>query len=239
MFNEINHQYSKYKNKELLWLPCDDNFVYQHNLKNNNNDLVKYNWIDCKFTYKFNSHGFRSNEFNHDDSILFLGCSLTVGIGLPLEHTWAHQVAKTLNLECLNLSIGGTGPDTAFRLAYHYIPQIKPKLVVFLDPPLGRFSLVSSNGNFYQFVTGDPEGIDPMFKKYYEHWISLEENLVLDSIKHRLALQSLCQEYHSKFVYVSYENVPFIDYGRDLVHPGINSNKVVAELVLDRINQNN
>jgi hypothetical protein len=240
MFNEITHQYSEHKNKELPWLVADDGNTYFKNLKINKDKLTEYNWVDRHFTYRFNSHGFRSDEFSNDDSVMFLGCSMTVGIGLPLEDTWAYQVAKTLNLKCFNLSIGGSGPDTAFRLANHYIPQIKPKLVVYLEPPPGRFSLLSANGEFYQFITGNLNFIDPMFRKYYEHWISLEENLTLNSLKHKLAIQAICQEHNIKFVFGnSYTDMPFVDYARDLIHAGVKSNKMLAELILDRINQNN
>lgn len=240
MFNEITHQYSEHKNKELLWLVADDGSTYLKNLKINKDKLIEYNWVDRQIKYTFNSHGFRSEEFSNDDSVMFLGCSMTVGIGLPVEDTWAYQVAKAVNLKCFNLSIGGAGPDTAFRLANHYIPQIKPKLVVYLDPPPGRFSLLSANGEIYSFITGNFTSIDPMFRRYYEHWISLEENITLNSLKHKLAIQAICREHNIKCVVGdSYTDMPFVDYARDLIHAGVKSNKMLAELILDRINQNN
>lgn len=240
MFNEIYHQYSQYRRKELNWLVPDHDFVYDRNLIENREKLEKYNWIDKQFTYKFNSHGFRCDEFSNDDSIMFLGCSMTMGIGLPLEDTWAYQVANSLNLKSVNLAIGGAGPDTAFRLANHYISQIKPKLVVFVDPPPGRFTLISDNKKFYSFITGTVDFIDPMFKTYYEHWLSMEENLTLDSLKHKLAIQAICQENNTKFVFAkSYTEMKFLDYARDLVHSGVKSNKDFAEIILNRINQNN
>ena len=123
-------------------------------------------------------------------------------------------------------------------MANHYIPQIKPKIVVYLEPPLGRFSLYSANSKFYNFNTGGIEWIEPIFVKFYQHWLSVEENLELDLLKHRLAIQLLCQQNNIKFIYQP-DSMPFIDYARDLVHPGVNSNKNLAELILDRINQNN
>lgn len=240
MFNEIRHQYSEHRSRELAWLPSDTDQHYQQNLISRYQELSNNNWVNKQFTYKFNSHGFRSEEFSQDDSIMFLGCSMTVSIGLPLEDSWAYQVAKNLNLKRFNLAIGGAGPDTAFRLANHYIPQITPKLVVYVEPPPGRFTLISADEEFYDFFTGQIDYINSDFRKYYEHWLSLEENLTLDSLKNKLAIQSLCQENNTKFVFAkSYTEMKFLDYARDLVHSGVKSNKDFAEIILNRINQNN
>ena len=242
MFNEIRHQYSHFKNKELPWLISDHKFKYDENLEKNRDQLEKYNWIDRYFTYKFNSHGFRSEEFSCDDSIMFFGCSHTVGIGLPLEDTWAYQIAQSVNLKRFNLSIGATGPDTAFRLANHYIPQIKPKIVVYVEPPPGRFALVSADNNIYDFNFFNGIVYSPLsqFKNFYEHWISLEENLEIHSLKHKLAIQALCQQYNIKFVFAESDTeMEVLDYARDLSHSGIESNKYFAEIILNRINQNN
>ena len=244
MFNEIIHQYSKYKNKELDWLISDYEITYENNLKNHREQLEKYNWIDKQFTYKFNSHGFRSEEFSNDNSIMFFGCSNTVGIGLPVEDTWAYMVAQRLNLKCFNLGIGATGPDTSFRLANHYIPQIKPNIVIYAEPHPSRFTLVGVD-DIYQFTTHNIVSIKygeiKEFNNFYEQWIVNEENIKLNSIKHKLSIQALCQQYNIKFVFAeSYSELPYdIDYARDLMHPGVESNKIFAELILSRINQSN
>jgi hypothetical protein len=244
MFNEIQHQYSEHKNKELAWLIIDYEITYENNLKNNKEQLEKYNWIDNQFTYKFNRHGFRSEEFTDDDSIMFFGCSNTVGIGLPVENTWAYQVAKKLDLKCFNLAIGATGPDTAFRLANHYIPQIKPKIVVYAEPHPTRFSLFSID-DVYQFSTHNiislKHGETKKFESFYEHWVLNDENIKLNSLKHKLAIQALCQQHNIKFVFAeSYSELYCgIDLARDLMHAGVKSNKIFAELILSRIDQSN
>jgi hypothetical protein len=241
MFNEINYQYSEYKNQEFLWFNHDSEELYLKNIESNYQQLSANGWVNRQFTYKFNSHGFRSDKFSNEDSIMFLGCSHTFGLGLPLEDTWAYQVAKSLNLKCFNLSVNGSGPDTAFRLANHYIPQIKPKIVVYLEPHESRFTLLSANGRFYNFSIGTHTAdIDPLFVRFYEHWLSLQENLQENLLKHRLAIQFLCQQDDIKFLFLkSYSELPFFDYARDLAHAGINSNIELTKIILDRINQNN
>ena len=73
---------------------------YLENLKLKRPEMESNGWINQEITYKFNSFAFRCNEFTSDPSILFLGCSHTVGVGLPIEHTWPTIVANNLNLKC-------------------------------------------------------------------------------------------------------------------------------------------
>lgn len=231
MFKEIKHQYSRYKNQELYWLTSDDEDFYLDHVKTNYNDLSEYGWIDRKFTYKFNSHGFRCDEFSHDNSIAFFGCSFTCGIGLPLENTWAYHVANNLKLKSFNLGIGSTGAGTSFRLANHYIPQIKPKLVVYLEPPPGRFYINSAIGH-YDLTVGNA---DPIFEDFYNHWLSNPENSDLDYLKNKIAIESLCHQNKIKFVYAQCTEMSKLDLARDLGHCGVKSNLEFAELILNRI----
>lgn len=239
MFKKIYHQLNRYINNEVEWVGSDQYRRYLDNIETNYDKLKEHDWIDKKFTYKFNSHGFRCDEFTEDDSIMFLGCSMTMGIGLPLEDTWPTKVAENLNLKCVNLGLAGTGPDTAFRLANHYISQIKPKIIVYLDPPFGRFTLLTGNNQFHSFLVNNMEDIDPMFIKYYEHWISLSENLILDSKKHMLAIESLCRQNNVKFLFLYNRELELLDYARDLMHHGRKSNLEFSKLVLDRIYNDN
>lgn len=242
MFKEIKHQYSRYKNQELNWLTSDDEDLYLEHVKTNFNELSEYGWVDRKFTYKFNSHGFRCDEFSHDNNIAFFGCSFTCGIGLPLENTWAYHVANNLKLKSFNLGIGSSGPSTAFRLANHYIPQIKPKLVVYFEPPPGRFSISSADGHIYDFNVNKSLGkfkiyADKGFEHFYNHWLSNPENSDLDYLKNKIAIESICHQNKIKFVYAGCNEMPKIDLARDLGHSGVKSNLQFAELILNRISK--
>lgn len=53
---------------------------------------------DTKFQYKINSNGFRSQHFKKMDpgnlNILYAGCSMTYGVGLPEEYIWPTLVSE-------------------------------------------------------------------------------------------------------------------------------------------------
>jgi hypothetical protein len=70
-------------------------------------------YYDKDIEYKYNSWGYRSKEFSdlNDDYILVFGCSFTEGIGLHYDDMWSTKLAKSLNMDVFNLSIGGSGPD--------------------------------------------------------------------------------------------------------------------------------
>lgn len=97
-------------------------------------------------SYKFNSNGFRSDEFDIESSkrILFMGCSFTFGVGLPLEHTWPHILLTLIknntgyNIPFWNLGAGGCGLDLQTRMYYHYGLKLKPQLVFAYFPDYRR-----------------------------------------------------------------------------------------------------
>ena len=64
-------------------------------------------WLEPgAITYKINSHGFRCDELTaNTDCIVALGCSFTLGIGLPIEATWPALVSKELGIKVYNLGI--------------------------------------------------------------------------------------------------------------------------------------
>lgn len=110
-------------------------------------------WHADSFNYKYNSHGFRSCEFDLTDTrskILTFGCSHTVGVGIPQNETWPEQFRRLYFPDHVvwNAGLGGAGADTVARLAVNMIPIIKPVLVIILWPSLFRFETYENNPVF-------------------------------------------------------------------------------------------
>jgi hypothetical protein len=232
MFTKIFHQYSELADQTFDWYPMDSKERYDENIKNNLDKLQQFNWIDSTFTYKFNSHGFRCEEFTEESGVMFLGCSHTCGIGLPIENTWAYLVSQQLNLKMINLGIGGSGADTAFRLANHYIPQLKPKILIHLQSYQARMCLVTED-IVHEFL---PSTYPKEFENFYFQWMSYEENLVLNELKHNLAIEMICNKNNIKYISINLHEFQHLDSARDLIHHGIKSNLLLSEKVLNKIN---
>jgi hypothetical protein len=107
-------------------------------------------WRADSFTYKYNSHGFRSYEFDLKETkpkILTLGCSHTMGVGIPQWNNWPEQFTQRYfpDHTVYNTGLGGAGADTIARLAVNMIPIIQPKIVAVLWPSLFRFETYENN----------------------------------------------------------------------------------------------
>lgn len=104
------------------------------------------NYKTDEIKYQFNSDGYRCDEFNlsSEFSVLFMGCSLTEGVGLPLNETWSfylhQQILKTSikNIPFWSLAKGGTGIDYAARCYYQYANILKPKYIFYLMSGISR-----------------------------------------------------------------------------------------------------
>ena len=218
-------------NKTVKWLPQDTEERYLENLKLKRPEMESNGWINQEITYKFNSFAFRCNEFTSDPSILFLGCSHTVGVGLPIEHTWPTIVAGNLNLKCYNLGQGGGSADTAYRLGSHWIPKILPKIVILLLPDMHRLELIKEHD--IEFLT--PLSLNHRYAGFYDKWTYFESNCQINSEKSTLALAQVSQLNGCKFVPVKLSNLKELDLARDLAHSGVQSHLDLARSVLTLI----
>jgi hypothetical protein len=230
MFN-YDSRYKKLANQTLDWLPMDTKKLYNVNLKTRYKDLVANNWIDNYLTYKFNSLGFRCNELSNDPSIMFLGCSYTMGIGLPVETVYPELLSKKLNLKCINLGIGGGSADTAFRMCHGYIDKINPKIVMYMKPPGIRFELVSNN-NIENLIVNEFYN-----NEFYLEFAVDENNSYFNNEKNLLAIKYMCQTRKIKFVHTSCEDLvnSSTSLARDLAHAGVESHYLFTENILQKM----
>lgn len=226
-----DHHHRKFANKELLWYPYDDEKTYIQHRLTRINDLMRFNWLDRKITYRFNSDGFRSEEFK-ENSIAFLGCSITFGIGLPLEDIYPTLVSKKLNMPMSNLSVSGSSNDTAFRIAEYWLPRLKPSILILMSPDKSRMELLGRD------ITNYRVNSQCIKDQFYQKWLLDEENARLNQLKNSLGIAYLCNSLGIKFLNFTVENdFCFIenDLARDLSHPGVASHLETARMILNVI----
>lgn len=131
------YKFSRYdKNRNVEFCPMDTRQLWDKNSKEYSDDkAIKY-YQENPIEYSFNNYGFRTpDDFNHDDDgNIFLGCSHTFGIGHHLENTWSYKLNKFMGGKFWNLSQGGTGVDTAFRLLYGFKDYLNGKNIFHYAP---------------------------------------------------------------------------------------------------------
>jgi hypothetical protein len=229
-----NHSNSSLANQTLLWHGTDSEELYQKNLIKNRSQLEQYNWIDQPIAYKFNSHGFRADEFDSaDPSVVFIGCSHTLGVGLPVESTWTHIVSTKLKLKNYNLGVGGSSNDTAFRLLYYWIDQLKPSLVIFLSADRTRLELHMDNDQIYDLSVW-PTGFS-MIDNFTKSWLVNDTNSSMNYLKNTLAIKQLCNEHGIKYVQEDVSAICAVDKARDLQHYGKKTNRGIASMFLAKL----
>jgi len=243
---QYNSRYIKYANKELKWLDhsTDDKKTYIYNMKHQYNKMIELGWDNQSVTYKFNSYGFRADEFNiYDNGIMFIGCSHTMGTGIPYNSTWANIVATKLGLMNWNIGQGGGSMDTCFRLGSYWIPKLKPKIIVLLIPEKTRIELITKkqNNTYEPIAIGTWSTNFLNSGSFYNKWIANDINAEQNNLKNKLAIKYIADKCNIKFISESYieffDNIePKICDARDLIHKGISANHLWSDVILNKIN---
>jgi hypothetical protein len=222
-------------NQELEWLPTDTKENYEKLIQDPGH--VKYfaelGWDQPgAITYQFNSYGFRADEFTGGPYMVALGCSYTVGIGLPDRATWPRQVATQLGLTCANLAWGGYSADSCYRLAEYWIPALKPDYVCMLTPPRHRVEVLldDQDPSIRQlpveiFMPQSQRSLFNPNDHYLKHWFLNDNNAMINQRKNILAVRQLCADLNIPCtIYNAEDHMCWsreeIGYARDYMHGG-------------------
>jgi len=159
---------------------------------------------DHKFTYKMNSHGYRMNreleDIDQDNYIAFFGCSFTVGIGLPLEETFAHRIAQRLNLgdNYVNGAVSAASPSFVGLNITHFFKHVRkyPRVIVVNWPPLHRIHYWRNDTIHFHLPNFKPNNILPEWQYWREAYETtiLEDSHVHNTFQHIVdTVATLCR----------------------------------------------
>jgi hypothetical protein len=225
-------------NKTLYWFSTDTQELFEKNKVNNQDIFDKFGYTEKSITYKFNNFGFRSPEFDEDcNSIVTLGCSFTVGVGVKFEDTWPYLLSKLLKLKLFNLAQPGASPLQVFHLAKFYLKYLNPKYVFILMPHMFRFGYANASAIqtlqlFHEYKKSKYDKLDyeilnsekllPCLLKEFNNTYDLYETLYIDAI----------QKNTSAPVYnCSLNDSPILRdmLARDLSHPSVKTHEKLAK----------
>lgn len=225
------------------WLSIGDT---EEHYDANKKQLLDLGWTKENIIYEYNDAGFRSEEFYGDDSCgMFVGCSFTYGMGLNLESTWGHIVARKLGLRYCSVAKAGYSNDACFREVREWISVIKPEKVFMLAPPSHRFETKISENRIEQFqiqnILNPPDSKPAEYydcAPYAKIWCSFEDNYIINREKNFLAIKQICADADIPFYYLQSESFPYIkgDFARDLQHPGKIWQQNIANEFLKMVN---
>ena len=233
----VIHNYSRVAGRTVHWDTSDSKERYLKNLESveARQRLTDLGFIDRQIDYTYNTHGFRTAEFDCQIDVVCFGCSFTMGTGVHAQDTWPEQLQALTGLQVANLGHAGSSNDTAFRFASYYLKLLKPKYAVWLQTDMHRVELldetVPMSLNIIASDTKNPCADDYFIKT----WFMSANNQQLNLQKNTLAFKYLCQTLGIESIILERSQVktrpfPFGD-ARDLIHPGVETYRTLAQQV--------
>ena len=116
-------------------------------------DLVLNNMVcDNMSEYKYNSHGYRSQEFIKNPDVLVAGCSFTFGMGCPENLSWPSLLSKDLNLKMVNIGYPGASVQKIVIDIFRYCSEFgNPEKIVCLFPDFYRILFAKNKKTMIDF----------------------------------------------------------------------------------------
>jgi hypothetical protein len=102
-----------------------------------------------EYNYQWNSDGIRSIELSTRPSVMALGCSITLGQGLPVSLRWTDLLSASMGLSVANLAYSGASANkvvSSFFGAIHQY-QYKPEIVIAHFANFERFYFIDGYGS--------------------------------------------------------------------------------------------
>ena len=238
----VHYSQGKIGNQE--WLKYDEEAVFVANCnKYPNNKSLKY-YKENPIEYGFNELGYRTpDDFNDtDEGNVFLGCSNTIGAGLHLENTWAYKLNKHIGGKFWNLSQGGCGIQTDYRLLLGWKDDLKIKNIFHFTYPWPRFEFFDEQGviQFNQFGLNTARS-----HKYWNFYIDIlsgEEYCNYNQMVYINAIKGVSHEIGCNYYYLTdkiLDEFPENDnslQARDLIHLSVGQQNFLYEQMMECYN---
>lgn len=239
----IIHNYSQLASRTVHWDTTDNKDAYVKNLQNPTayQRLSDLGFLNAQIDYCFNSHGFRTAEFDRDFDAACFGCSFTMGTGVHSQDTWPEQLSALTGMSVANLGHAGSSNDTVFRVAEHYLKFLRPRYAVWLQTDRHRVELLDDAVPMsLNIMAGDTQ--NPCANDYFiKTWFATDENQTLNLKKNTLAFKYICNTMGIEPIVldrslIATQKFPNND-ARDLMHPGRAVYKTLARRVESIINE--
>jgi hypothetical protein len=204
------------------------------------NKLIKdspgdHSFFSHDIQYNLNKKNYRSPAFHKNTDILFAGCSLTWGAGVPEENIWSNIVAKDLNITHASLALSGDSVYGQIKRIFAYFKEFgHPKYIYALFPEFYRMlipvneKIFTTKGaikelknkphdDYNEYILKNafiPGTVDKDFKMAIRPFIA--EEVVNPEIAHFLSAQSImmlesyCEVAGIKFAWSTWDQKQFL-----------------------------
>ena len=127
--------------KILQWYSADNKENYKPII------IGEPNYTQDEITYEFTPDDYRCDEFSDFTSefpLLFMGCSISEGVGLPINEIWSYHLHKKIvtltnkSIPYWSIAKSGTSIDYSARCFYDYNVHLKSKYAFYLMSGISR-----------------------------------------------------------------------------------------------------
>lgn len=188
-----------------------------------------------KIIYEYNSKGFRDNEWpeSMDDVIWCVGDSFTVGIGLPIEHTWPFMLEQATGVRCINLSSDGCSNDRMGMRIDHVRRHHDPKLLIVMWSYPCRRIVDGKDVPFNDQDWGSAKDFIN-FKNNYNLANYQQDNVINFMIPDAILDKEKTKWNHYKKHHgIHYYQVDLVDYARDKHHFGKKTSQNIVDTIIN------
>jgi hypothetical protein len=236
------HFYQQHASTTQLWNGTDSEKNFKENcaIEENYKKLNDLGWLEPNvITYKYNSQGFRDNDFDQEPAGIALGCSHTMGVGIRIEHAWPSQLQNLLGQKIWNLGVGAAALDTCYRLLEYWIENLNVKFVVCAVPQIYRYEVFNSKWlNILPSMPLDINGFEWLIE-YQKNYLLYDQNSELNQRKNLQAMQHICSKHGVPFYYDLMKGFVDVALARDLQHCGADNQERLAKKFFNMIKGNN
>jgi hypothetical protein len=188
-------------------------------------------------SYRYNSRGFRDDEWPEDLSnvIWCVGDSFTVGIGQPIEETWPCLLQEKIGKRCLNLGEVGCSNDTIAMRVKEICKLHSPKTIVVMWSYWSRRRINNKDVHHVKSDFGVGEDLRN-FVKNYESCLNEKTIIIHSIIPKEDSFKKLPAYILKKQGIQDIISFPQLDYARDHHHFDIMTSQLVTDLMVEKIN---
>ena len=191
------------------------------------------NYAHQNITYKFNTHGYRDDEWPTDlkDVIWCIGASDTFGVGLPVEKTWPSVLQVMTGRRCLNLGEPGCSNDTMRLRAEFVHTEYGAKNIIMMWTFLSRRRIDGEDVGYSVKDFGDKEDIQNFTNNY-----TAVNTLPANVFNFACPGAGMWQEATLKQKFPKLFFVHRIDFARDSTHMGVKTSMHACAVLMKKFN---
>lgn len=162
-----------------------------------------------EYNYAWNSDGLRSIEFSTKPEVVAIGCSITLGQGLPESLRWSDILSQKINKPIGNISYSGAAinKNVSSFLGMVHQYQYVPKIVIANFANFERYYFIDGTGEFLKdwYANHSPKKTKSKAPWNYQEIIPYEW-VYYNNLDHIKMLEAFCDSAGIKLIWSTWSN---------------------------------